>query len=200
MYFDELLRAAADAYAEGVRVGPLAWARRLMELPGLPMHCPEHHFIVPASLLLAAHGAAGSSPEILKKALNTALARAKTVPGGFCGDCGCCGAAVGVGIFAAVWQNTAPRSGSGWALANEMTSAALSAISSVEGPRCCKRTTFLALSSVRELCLTRLGVDLGAEPRPVCSWFMHNGDCRGTACPFFPAPSGSEETPPCASI
>ena len=185
--FDAVLRRGLDLYAGGEDLPVEEIARRLMETEELPTHCPEHHFIVPAALLLAAHRSMDSDAEKVEKDLRAAMTRAKTVPGGFCGNCGCCGAAVGVGIFASVWLGVQPRSKKDWALVNQMTAAALERIAQVEGPRCCKRVTWLALGAAREMCRDRLGLELPGE-HPACSWHGKNPDCRGTSCPFFPHP------------
>lgn len=180
-----LLEAAKQLYAQGAGE-PAENAERLMSLEGLPMHCPEHHFIVPAALLLSAHRVLGSPAETVEKDLKTALARAKAVPGGFCGTCGCCGAAVGTGIFLNIWQKTTPLSNSGWSLGNRMTAEALQSVASVEGPRCCKRVTWLALEAAVEFCRRELSLDLGRCDRPRCGFCGRNRECRGRACPFFP--------------
>ena len=128
----------------------------------------------------------GETEEMLQKRLKTARERAGTVPGGCCGQFGCCGAAVGAGIFACVWQDSTPLSKTGWAAGNEMTARCLSAIASVEGPRCCKRVTYLTLSATLPAAREFLGLDLGDIPEHTCHHFSQSRECRGTACPFFP--------------
>lgn len=159
---------------------------RLMELPGLPMHCPYHHFLIPAALLTSAALRNGKTREALSSGLEKIKERAGTVPGGSCGQFGCCGAAVGVGIFTSVWQGTTPMSKSGWAAGNEMTARCLSAIATVEGPRCCKRVSFLTVNAAVKAAKELLGLDLGEERAFVCPFHAENRECRGKACPFFP--------------
>lgn len=190
--FHVLLDTAMQLYGEeGIRL-PEQFAGRLMDLEGLPMHCPEHHFIVPAALLLSAHRAAGSAPETVQKDLQTALVRAKQVPGGACGNLGCCGAAVGTGLFLAIWYKTDPKSTENWAMIQRMTARGLTEIATVEGPRCCKRVTFLALKAARTFCREELGLDFGEEPKIVCKYFSKNRECRHAACPYFPRRAGLE--------
>lgn len=183
--YDSLLDCALRIYEEGAG-SPAENATKLMSLEGLLMHCPEHHFIVPASLLLSAHRCMHSPIETVEKDLKTALTRAKTVPGGFCGNCGCCGAAVGTGMFLSIWQKTTPLSKNGWALCNRMTAQALERVASVEGPRCCKRVTWLALQSAVEFCRRELSLELAKPEKLRCGFFAGNKECRGKACPFFP--------------
>lgn len=191
--FDLLFARACELYDEGDALLPEAYAERLMELSGLPMHCPEHHFIVPAALLLAAHRIKNSAPERVQKDLQTAMVRAKTVPGGFCGNCGCCGAAVGTGLFLSIWYGTNPKSEEHWALVQKITARSLMKIAEVEGPRCCKRVTFLALDAARSFCASELDLNFGAPPAVVCRYFAHNKECRRAACPYFPRRQQSEE-------
>lgn len=77
------------------------WAMECMDLEGLPMHCPQHHFLFPAVLLTACAREDGQSEEKLSKMLNEAEKRAKKVLGGFCGYYGNCGAGEGWGSFSA---------------------------------------------------------------------------------------------------
>ena len=51
----------------------------LMDLEGVPMHGPVHHFIVPAALLTAAAKQSGLAAEILEQKLHTASQRAEKV-------------------------------------------------------------------------------------------------------------------------
>jgi hypothetical protein len=184
---DALLQKALEIYSAPEPNSPIAFADALMDTESLAMHCPEHHFIVPAALLLAAHRKDGHDIAVLEKDLKTALMRAKSVPGGFCGNCGCCGAAIGTGIFAAVWLGTNPKSTENWALVNRMTAAALSSVATVEGPRCCKRVTYLALTAASEFFAKELSLNFGDTPAITCHHFAHNTECRGKACPYFPA-------------
>ncbi len=158
---------------------------RLMCLDGLLMHCPEHHYIVPVVLLLAAHSEAGSKIEDVVHDLAVAKTRAMSVPGGFCGNCGCCGAAVGAGIFLSVWLGVNPKSSDNWALVNRLSAACLNRVATVEGPRCCKRVTYLSLMEAADFCARETDIHFIPPSNIVCKWFAQNNECRGTACPFF---------------
>ena len=150
------------------------------------MHSPYHHFLVPAALLTSAHMYQGSARDKVAADLKKAMERAGAVPGGICGNYGCCGAAVGVGIFGSIWQGTHPLAKSGWAASNELTARALAAIAGVEGPRCCKRVTFLSIGAAISAAKELLGVELGEEKPVQCTYFASSRECRGLACPFFP--------------
>lgn len=184
--FDALFQNAMSLYEQAEAQSPEWYAQQLMDTPGLPMHCPEHHFIVPAALLLAAHRRAGTTRNDVQRDLQSAMARGRTVPGGFCGNCGCCGAAVGTGMFLSIWFGTNPKSTEHWALTQRMTARALERIATVEGPRCCKRVTFLALEAAETFCKTELAWELNGEQDIVCRYFSSNMECRHAACPYFP--------------
>lgn len=161
-------------------------ATHLMELPELPMHCPYHHFLVPAALLTAACMQVKGDGSALSRSLKIARERASILPGGMCGQFGCCGAALGAGVFAAIWLETTPMSKQGWAAVNEYTSRCLSKVASVEGPRCCKRVTYLTLCAAAAAAKDLLGLDLGECPEITCGFYAKNRECRGVECPFFP--------------
>jgi len=179
---DECLRL----FDSGEKISALQLADALMKLPELPMHCPYHHFLVPAALLTSAHMFAESSRDELARDLGKAVERSKDIPGGICGLNGCCGAGIGAGIFASIWQKTSPTSKSGWAACNAMTAASLSSIASVEGPRCCKRVTYLSISAASAAAREMLGVELGEPAEIKCSHYYKSRECRGFACPYFP--------------
>jgi hypothetical protein len=167
---------------------PVALATTLMRHPAVKMHGPEHHFLVPAALL-ATWASATSAPE-RAALLAEARRRSDAVVGGSCGFHGACGSGVGVGIFASLATGATPRSGASWGQSNRATGRALQVIGEVGGPRCCKRTTWLALLSGIRFAREELGVALtGHGPR--CEFHGRNADCLERACPFYPTARGA---------
>lgn len=186
-FYSAIEETCTEVFRSGERLTPIQLLERLMDLPGLPMHCPPHHYIMPALLLTLAAQELNTEEKRFTKQLHTARQRALAVPGGFCGNCGNCGAAVGVGIFVSVFTGTTPRSREHWADCNRATGKALLEIASVDGPRCCKRNSFLALCSAVDTANEVLGLHLEKPDRIRCRYFMHNSDdCRREGCPFFP--------------
>ncbi len=164
---------------------PVALALRLMRHPSVKLHGPEHHFLVPAVLITAlcnARGDQASKAGLLAEARR----RSDAVAGGFCGFQGACGAGVGVGIFASLATGATPLARESWGLANGATARALTVIGRLGGPRCCKRTSWLALLSGIRFARERLGVRLEGRG-PVCQWSKVNPECLRRACPFHPA-------------
>lgn len=158
---------------------------RLMELEGLPMHCPYHHFIVPAACLTQAAIAEQKSREELGDWLDTAEERARTIAAGACGECGVCGAAAGCGIFVSIYTGATPKSGENWKWANMVTGKCLQHLASYAGPRCCKRTCMLAAEAgipyINETC----GTAFTLQEKWTCSYHQKNAECLEDKCPYY---------------
>lgn len=183
--FEAIKNEAIEAFNEG-NTELSSIAMRMMDVEGVPMHYPYHHFIIPATLLTAACKATGKSVEDLKDMLDTAEGRAKNVLGGFCGDYGACGAGVGTGIFMSVYTGASPMTQDNWSWCNEITGISLQKISSIPGPRCCKRTGFLALKTAVPYISEKLGIELKIDEEVKCKYYEKNTECKKSLCPFFP--------------
>ena len=163
---------------------PIAIARALMRHSALEMHGPEHHFLVPAALLAAFSNVRGEGD---RRAERVAEARHRSEPivGGFCGRQGACGAGIGTGIFVAIATGSSPLRGAQRGLANRMTAEALAIIGAINGPRCCKRDSSLAILAAARFAREHLGVYLPVLDQP-CQLWNRNRQCTGGACPFHP--------------
>jgi hypothetical protein len=162
---------------------PVAIANKMMKNPLVNMHGPEHHYLVVAALLAAYKNSGGQTD--LAEALTAARQRAEKVPGGICGHWGCCGAAIGSGIFVSLITGASPMSVEEWRLANSMTSQSLSAIAANGGPRCCKRDTYLAIITAAAFVKEHLGTDMEVSELVLCPFYKANSSCRKRACPFY---------------
>lgn len=160
---------------------------KLMARPFCHMHGPEHHVMVGAALLTAYHNAGGQVD--LAAALKEMMARGRQVPGGACGYWGACGAGVSIGMFVSIITAATPLTQAPWGLANRMTAAALQAIGTVGGPRCCKRDSFLAVQAAVPFVKEHLGVEMESRAA-CCTHFSRNNQCIGQRCPFFPGKEG----------
>jgi hypothetical protein len=160
-------------------------ALTLMRNPRIKMHGPEHHFLVPAVLLAAYYN---SKKEYGEKATKIRMAkkRASQILGGFCGFYGNCGAAVGTGIFVSLVTGATPLSVAEWKLANLVTAKSLLTIAEHGGPRCCKRTTFLAILEAADFAKENLGVDFKINKELKCEFYPLNKECLRQNCPFHP--------------
>ena len=156
----------------------------LMKNPGINMHGPEHHFLVPAALLAAWYN---RHPNSLRKdaAIIMARRRAEDVKGGICGSHGACGAAIGTGIFVSLITGATPLAKEEWRLANLMCSESLKNIAEKGGPRCCKRDSFLAIGAAAAFLKEHFGTELPIEKRISCEFAILNRECLGQECPYF---------------
>lgn len=165
---------------------PLRMATAIMRRPAIHMHGPEHHYLVPAVLIAAYCRASGRTAE-LPALLSEAEKRAKTVPGGYCGFYGSCGAGIGTGIFVSIVTGATPLSKETWGLANKMTSRSLSIIAEGGGPRCCKRDSYAAIREAALFAAEKLGVSLSVAGKTVCGFYPKNRECLKEECPYYPA-------------
>ncbi|MBO4382499.1 MAG: SAM-dependent methyltransferase [Clostridia bacterium] len=161
---------------------PIQILRKMMALPSCHMHGPEHHVMVGCALLTAYKNAGGDLD--LPAALDTMIQRAGSVPGGFCGNWGACGAGISTGTFIAVISGSSPLSEEGFRLAQKMTVKSLDRISDLGGPRCCKRDSYLAILSAVEYVKEHFGVEMESSDI-VCIHSAQNEQCIGVRCPFF---------------
>lgn len=177
-----LIQAACmSLFDEGESLGAMDICGHLMALEQLPVHCPSHHFLLPAALLTSAHIRSVSPREKLASDLAKARDRSKDIPGGICGNHGCCGAAIGAGIFASIWRGTNPLHKEDWASGARITASALESIGSVDGPRCCFLSLRAAIPAIRR----EMQLDLG-DTNMVCAHFSRSRECKKEACPFYP--------------
>ena len=162
---------------------PQALLEEVFALPGVHMHGPEHHAIVPCVLLAACRNCGGDLD--LPSALGEALKRGRQVPGGTCGYWGVCGAAAGAGIYCSILTRSTPLAGEVWHLPQRLAARCLEAIAEIGGPRCCKRTARLAVREAAAFTREYLGVAM-PESSPVCGYAEKNRECIGLRCPYFP--------------
>ena len=160
---------------------PAALAREVMHHPALKMHGPEHHFLTPATLVVAWCALRGESWERKVALLAEARRRAVQVPGGSCG------AAIGAGIFVSLVTGATPRSREPWALSQAITAELLGTYARLGGPRCCKRNTWLATLTAAKFSGKHLGTPMPARGAQ-CDFSPLNPDCHTVHCPFYPRP------------
>ncbi len=162
---------------------PQTLLEQVMALPQVHMHGPEHHAIVPCVLLTAYHNCGGGND--LRADLSAALKRGKEVPGGACGYWGVCGAAAGAGIYMSILTESSPVNETAWAIPQKLVARCLNAIADVGGPRCCKRTSRLAIHEAVRFTGELFGLNMPEEP-VTCAYMRENRECIGRECPFFP--------------
>jgi len=160
---------------------PAEIIEQVMAHPSVPMHGPEHHAIVPAAIIAAVRNTGYPVPA---GAIEKAIERASKVPGGWCGLCGDCGAAVGTGIAVSILTNATPLTGEERSLALGATSFALSRMLDSQ-PRCCKRASRTAVDAAVDYLNDKLGIRLEKSRGVSCTYTVRNQQCAKQECPYY---------------
>ncbi|MCW5211896.1 methyltransferase domain-containing protein [Desulfobulbus sp. TB] len=158
--------------------------------PAVPMHGPEHHALV-AGVILAAYRNNGG--KICQDIISTGIDRGSKIPGGSCGFWGCCGAAVGAGIAAAMILESTPLKADERQQALTVTAEILMEISRIKGGRCCQRETWVALNYVCRHSENFFGLSLPIETVLHCQQYEKNQECVYTSCPLWKTRDLQEE-------
>ncbi len=162
---------------------PLRLLEQVFALPEVHLHGPEHHGIVPCVLIAAYRNCGGAvDPE---RSLTEAWTRGRKIPGGACGFLGVCGAAAGAGVFASIVSGATPLTEKQWAVPQRLTAACLEAMAEVGGPRCCKRTSRIAVECAAAFSAAEFGVHMPVKRIP-CAYRAQNSECIRQRCPYFP--------------
>ena len=178
-----------NVLARSKSTNPAEIMEQVMAHPSVPMHGPEHHVIVPAVIIAAIRNAGYPVPE---GAIDKALERASKVPGGWCGLYGDCGAAVGIGIAVSVLTNATPLTGKERGLALGATALALSKLLD-DQPRCCKRSSRIAVEAAVNYLEDKLGIKLGQSKLIPCAYTIRNQQCAKGECPYYPKQTIKQE-------
>ena len=151
---------------------------------------PEHHTLIGASLITAYANAGGKNTKGEPLDKDAALAELKKrslqVPGGTCGFWGTCGAATSAGQAMSILNGSTPMTIEPWAQCQRLTSIILGRLADVGGPRCCKRTGYIAVLCAVPYINEVLGSSMELPAEVVCTFFARNAECRRQDCPFFP--------------
>ncbi|MFH1153515.1 MAG: DUF5714 domain-containing protein [Pseudomonadota bacterium] len=150
--------------------------------PGVPLHGPEHHFILPGVILAAFRNSGGA---LDNDRILAGIQRGKAVPGGVCAFWGTCGAVTGAGIALGIILESSPLKPRPRRIVQEITAAIIKELATIEAARCCQRETWTVLKMVGDLSLKVLGVELKAEGSVSCAQKHLNKECALKQCPYF---------------
>lgn len=162
---------------------PVALSLEIMSNKSIRMHDLKHHTMV-ASCLLTAYKNCGGDID-LDAALRDADKRGSWFPGGVCGLAGTCGAAASTGIFYSIITKTTPHSKETWSDTNRIVANSLFKISDINGPRCCKRNSFIAMIEATDYVEEKMGVKMETTRDIRCPYFARNEECIKAECPFY---------------
>jgi len=163
---------------------PLKVAVLIMKHPAIPIHGPEHHYIVSCSILASLRNLGVFNIDGFT--FGRAISRAKRIVYGSCGLLGVCGAAAGVGIAVSIALNANMMSDKERSLAMKATSEALDAIQRLGGPRCCKLSTYTAIITAVRFFKIELGISIPMNENLTPCWFrFRNSECLKEKCPYY---------------
>ena len=185
---DECRRRAASKAIYDICISsdsknPIDLALLVMKDRSIRMHDLKHHTLV-ASCLLTAYKNSGGDID-LDAALRDADKRGAWFPGGICGLAGTCGAAASTGIFYSIITKTTPHSQESWSDTNMMVADTLTKIASINGPRCCKRNTFISILNAADYTEKKLGISMDVPEKIKCCFSNRNDECIKEKCPFY---------------
>ena len=169
---------------------PIAIMTEAMNDKSIYPNGPEHHTLIGAALITAYANAGGQGPKGGPLDKQAALAELKRrslqVPGGTCGFWGTCGAATSAGQAMSILNGSTPLTEEPWAQCQRLTSLILGRLADVGGPRCCKRTGYIAVLTAVPYINEVLDVDMQLPDEVTCAFFQRNAECKRKRCPFFP--------------
>ena len=180
----EGVRQSNEYLAAATSKNPVELAMHMMDQAVIYPNGPEHHTLIGACLLAAYANAGGDINK--EKALKELKKRSMQVPGGTCGFWGTCGAAVSAGQFWSIVSGSSPMTDVSWGQCQKLTSNILGKLAEYGGPRCCKRTGFIAIQEAVKFAKETTGVEMELPETITCHWFPCNAECLRDRCPFFP--------------
>ena len=176
-------KAIYDTCIRSDSKNPIDLALSIMKDSSIRMHDLKHHTLVASSLLTAYRNCGGDID--LDAALRDADKRGSWFPGGICGLAGTCGAAASTGIYYSIITGTTPHSEKTWSDANMIVGDTLTKIAAINGPRCCKRNTFIAILNAADHTEKKLGIRMELPDRIECTFSDRNEECIKKRCPFY---------------
>lgn len=180
---EERAKKIIDVCLQEKDTNPIKIFNNIAQKEFVRMHGPEHHILDGAALLTAYFNAGGNIN--LKASLEELVNRGMKMPGAICGMWGVCGAVSSMGAALSIIDGTGPLSSDeSWGKHMEFTSKALSRLSEVGGPRCCKRDAFLAFQKAIEFVNENYDVKLDVNTIE-CIYSLKNEQCIKERCPFY---------------
>jgi hypothetical protein len=157
--------------------------KQAVEYGNLSLFGSHHHTLVTAVLLTAYRNAGAEFDYDL--AIAEGMLRGQNAPLGACGYFGVCGAAMGAGVFLSIITETNPMTtGKQYVRPMELVRRCLGEMVQFEGPRCCKRSSFIVLEATCDYVVKEFGVPMECTSL-ACAYSAENPDCLFSDCPYF---------------
>ena len=180
---EEIARKIIDACMQEKSKNPIEIFFNIAKKDFIKIHGPEHHMLDGAALLTAFCNAGGKID--LEISLKELMRRGMKMPGAICGHWGVCGAVSSMGAALSIIDGTGPLScDESWGKHMEFTSSALSELSKIGGPRCCKRNALLSFKAAIKHINENYDVEL-LDEEVVCTFNRENSQCIRKRCPFY---------------
>ena len=162
---------------------PIEIIKAVMHKDFINIHGPEHHFLDGAAFLVAYKNAGGQID--INQALAALRERSIKMPGAMCGHWGVCGSTTSIGAALSVIHGTGPLSDDKFYKEHmKYTSACISRMSEIGGPRCCKRNAFLSIETAIKFVEENYGIKMDSD-KITCEFSARNKQCIKNRCPYF---------------
>ncbi len=163
---------------------PMVLLVDIMNSPKVRMHGPEHHYIVPATLLTCVANYEGKRDELEEKLQQLVLRVRDESPSSCTFRAGVCGAAIGTGIFLSMYLGRDASIDDEWSQTNKIVADSLSNVLDTPGPRCCKRDSYLSVIASANFLRDRFAIDLPLSVGK-CTFSARNKSCGHEECNFY---------------
>lgn len=158
--------------------------KEIMNNEYIDIHGPEHHFLDGGAFLTAYLNATNQN-EKLSNYLDELAKRSIKMPGAICGNWGVCGASASIGAALAIINSTTPLTNNEYYQHNMvLTSNIIKKMSTIGGPRCCKRNAFISISMATEFVKDKYNINLENE-KIYCDYSNLNQQCIHNRCPYY---------------
>ena len=150
---------------------------------------PMRHMAAGAAVITAFFNAGGKiNGGTMTKgaALKEYAARAEQIPACSCETWCCCGAAVGVGQALSVINGATPMTREPWGQCQRLTATVQGHIAEAELPRCCSRSSYIAVLDAIDFLNEHFNVRMVRPERVTCTSCGGNAQCLREQCPYFP--------------
>ncbi len=162
---------------------PIKIIKNIMKKDFINIHGPEHHFLDGAAFLTAYYNINKNID--LKDALEQSKDRTMKMPGAMCGLWGICGNVASLGASLSILHKTGPLSNDNYYKDHMLfTAKVLNKMSTIGGPRCCKRNAFITIQSAVEFVNEHYNSQMQID-KITCDYSKFNQQCLRNNCPFF---------------
>lgn len=163
---------------------PIELAVEIMNSPLIGLSGVEHHYITPAVLLTCTHNRFNKPEELAATLENTMNRAICETPAQCTYIASYCGAAIGTGVFLNIFMGRDSSNTDEWMEENTLIAACIAKIADFNGPRCCKRDTYLSIIATIEYLKEKFNIELPVSDAK-CTFSLRNKSCGREECNFY---------------